>query len=111
MLEVCNMEIKIPLRSPVIDATTEDFNEEAEICVFSDTHDLLVCKENNEKMDDETIFSLWINCGKNKQKAIMFDVEIDELEEFANSVLKQIEIVRRNYYEQIKFQTDKGCRV
>ncbi len=41
----------------------------------------------------------------------MCDIEIDELEHFANSVLKQIEIVRRNYSEQIKFQTDKGYNV
>ena len=101
----------MPLRGASIDATIEDFNENAEVYVFSDTHDLLVNKNNEEEMDDATIFSMWINCGKDKQKAIMFDVEIDELEEFANAVLKQIEIVRKNYSEQIKFQTDKGCRV
>jgi hypothetical protein len=105
------MEIKMPLRSASIDATIEDFNEKSEVYVFSDTHDLLVYKNNEEEMDDTTIFSMWINCGKDKQKAIMFDVEIDELEEFANAILKQIEIVRKNYSEQIKFQTDKGCRV
>lgn len=41
----------------------------------------------------------------------MFDVEIDELEEFANAILKQIEIVRKNYSEQFKYQTNKGYRV
>jgi hypothetical protein len=105
------MDIKMPLRNTSIDAKIEDFNEIAEVYVFSDTHDLLVCEEIGEKMDDNTIFSMWINCGKDKEKAIMFDVEIDELEEFASAILKQIEIVRKNYSEQIKFQTNKGCRV
>ena len=41
----------------------------------------------------------------------MFDVEIDELEEFANALLKKIEIVRKNYSEQIKYQIDRGCNV
>ena len=86
------MESKMSLKKAVIDATIDDFNSESEIYVFSDTNDLLVYKHNEEEMCDDTIFSLWINCGKNKQQAIMFDVEIDELEAFASSILKQIEI-------------------
>ena len=105
------MQLKMPLGKSTIDATIEDFESECEIMVFGCAQDLLVCKNNNELMDNDTIFQLWINCGQEKQNAIMFDVEIDELEEFANSILKKIEIVRRNYSEQIKFQTDQGCCV
>jgi len=105
------MNIKMPLRSCSIDATIKDFQQEAEVFVFSTTDDLLSYTNDEQEMPDDTIFSLWINCGKDKEKAIMFDVEIDELEEFGNAILKQIEIVRKNYSEQIKFQTDRGWRV
>lgn len=105
------MEIKMPLRSCSIDATIKDFEQETEVFVFSTTSDLLSYTKDEQEMPSDTIFSLWINCGKDKTKAIMFDVEIDELEEFGNAILKQIEIVRKNYSEQIKFQTDRGCRV
>lgn len=101
----------MPLRSCSIDATIKDFEQEAEVFVFSTTSDLLSYTKDEQEMPGDTIFSLWINCGKDKTKAIMFDVEIDELEEFGNAILKQIEIVRKNYSEQIKFQTDRGCRV
>lgn len=53
------MEIKLPLRGASIDATIEDFSEKAEVYVFSDTHDLLFYKNNEEEMDDTTIFQ----CG------------------------------------------------
>ena len=57
-------------------------------------------------MDDNTIFSFWVECG---EKTLIMDVSIDELELFASSVLKQIEIIRKSYGEQIKIQSDMCC--
>jgi hypothetical protein len=105
------MKIKLPLKEVTIDAKIEDFEEKSEVYVFADEEELLLSKEQNRHMDRDTIFSLFINCGKDKTNAIMWCVEIDELEEFAYSILKKIEIVRRNYSEQIKFQTDRGNKV
>jgi hypothetical protein len=106
------METKMPLKNASIDvATFDDLIIQSEILVFSETGDLIIYKDKREEMSDNTIFGLWINCGKNLERTIMFDVEIDELELFANSILKQIQIVRNNYSEQIKYQTDNGIRV
>lgn len=101
------MENKIELKNCVIDFENfEQFNEikqGAEIFVYSDTWDILAYCESNEKMDG-TIFGLWIQFGKNKERTIMFDVEIDELEMFACSLQKHIEIIRGGLAEQIKKQ-------
>ena len=42
---------------------------------------------------------------------MIMDAPIDELELFAYSLLKQIDIVRNNYSTQIKYQTEKGVSV
>jgi hypothetical protein len=104
------MKIKMPLKRITIDASLEQLQDGAELYVNSDIHDLLIQNSRQEDME-ETIFYLWINCGKDMEGAIMFDVEIDELEEFANALLNKIQIVRNNYSEQIKYQTDRGCNV
>ena len=59
-------------------------------------------------MDDDTIFGFWVEFG---EKTLMMNVSVDELELFASSVLKQIEIIRKSYGEQIKIQSDMGCGV
>ena len=100
----------MPLRDAAIDATIEDFYEPTEVEIITNVNDLLVCCNKSTEMTC-TIFSIYLNCGKDKEKAIMFDVEIDELEEFASAVLKKIDIVRKNFAEQIKYQTDNGFSV
>ena len=87
---------------------SSDCEKEVKIRVYSEVHDLLVYNNRKEKMDNETIFGLWVECG---DKTLMMDVSIDELELFASSVLKQIEIIRKSYGEQIKIQSDMGCVV
>ena len=43
------------------------------------------------------------------EKTLMMNVSVDELELFASSVLKQIEIIRKSYGEQIKMLGLGGC--
>lgn len=105
------MDIKIPLKRPVIDATIKDIEEGAELHIFTETHDLLVAHHNKEKMEDSTIFCFFINCGKDKEQSLMFDIGIDEIEFLANSILAQVDIIRKNYSEQIKYQTDRFVKV
>jgi hypothetical protein len=61
----------------------------------------------NEEMDS-TIFGMFIEFGKEKEKTIMLDAPINDLELFAKSILAHIEIIRKNYGEQIKIQNDLG---
>lgn len=85
-----------------------DCDNGVKIKVYSDVHDLLVYSNRKEQMDDDTIFGLWVECG---EKTLMMDISIDELELFASSVLKQVEIIRKTYGHQIKIQSDMGCVV
>ena len=103
------MENVIELKKCVTDfekLEMSDCENGVKIKVYSDVHDLLVYNSRKEEMDDNTIFSFWVECG---EKTLMMDVSIDELELFASSVLKQIEIIRKSYGEQIKIQSDMGC--
>jgi hypothetical protein len=84
---------------------SSDCENGVKIKVYSDALDLLVHNNQKREMDDATIFGLWVECG---EKRLMMDVSIDELELFASSVLKQIEIIRKSYGEQIKKQSDMG---
>ena len=105
------MEIRIPLKRAHVDAKLKDLEINPEIYVFSCMHDLMVYDHNGEDMVDETIFSLWINCGEGKERAIMFEVEMDQLEQFASAILKDIQLIRDNYGKQIQNQVDKGLRI
>jgi len=87
---------------------SSDCDNGIKIKVFSDVHDLLFYSNRKEEMDDGTVFGLFVECGK---KTLMMNVSINELELFTSSVLKQIEIIRKSYGEQIKKQSDMGCVV
>lgn len=103
------MENVIELRKCVTDfekLESSDCENGVKIKVYSDVQDLLVYNHRKEEMDCQSLFVLWVECGG---KALMMDVSIDELELFASSVLKQIEIIRKSYGEQIKIQSDMGC--
>ncbi len=59
------MESRLPIKSASIDATIDDLKKSLEISIWFNVNDLLVsynCKE-EEISYDETIFSLWLNCG------------------------------------------------
>jgi hypothetical protein len=86
---------------------SSDFENGINITVYSDTRDLILYNEMNEEMD-ATIFGLWIEFGKEKEKTIMLYAPINDLELFAKSILAHIDIVRKNYGEQIKIQTNLG---
>lgn len=109
------METRIQLRNLAIDAKIKDQSLErdlekgAEIYLHSDTRDLVVNTENSETMEEETIYSLWFQFGQYKEQAFMWDVRMDDLELFAHSILKSIEIIRRNYADEIKYQTKQGA--
>ena len=112
-LILIKMENVIELKKCITDfelLKTSDFENGVDIKIYSDTHDLLVYNHNKEEMDG-TIFGLWIECGKEKEKTIMLDLPINELELFAKSSLNHIEIIRKSYGEQIKMQSDMGSFV
>jgi hypothetical protein len=75
--------------------------------VFPNVNDLCATSNANEMLKT-TIFDLWIEIGYEQEKTIMIDVPMEDLELFAHSVLKQIEIVRKNYAELIQKQKDLG---
>jgi hypothetical protein len=102
------MEIKLPIKNIHIsdNMTLEDIKKISKIKIYADTYDLLVYKHNKESMRNETIFHGDIHFELDTDKSIFFDMEMDELEAVATAILEQIELIRRNYSEQIKFQTD-----
>jgi hypothetical protein len=102
------MEIKLSIKNIHItdNMTLEDIKKISKIQIYGDTHDMLLYKQQNESMRGETIFHGDIHSEWDTNKSIFFDMEMDELEEVATAILKQIELIRRNYSEQIKFQTD-----
>ncbi len=87
---------------------SSDCENGIKIKVYSDVYDLLIYNSRKEEMFDNTVFGLWVECG---EKTLMMDISINELELFASSVLKQVEIIRKSYGEQIKIQFDMGCDV
>ena len=96
------MKITLPLLSPSFDddriseQCQKDFEiHGSQIYIYNDVKNWLYD-------DDARIFSLWIEYGKEKNRAIMFDVDLDDLEIFAASLLKSIEMVRRDYSDVIK---------
>jgi len=85
-----------------------DFKKGVNIVVHSEIQDLLLHIDSNEVMDT-TIFGLWIEFGKEKEKTIMLDAPMRDLELFAKDILDHIDMVRKNYGEQIKIQTNWGA--
>lgn len=103
------METILELKKCVTDFTTlqsSDIEDRSlKLKVYSDVSDLLVCNQNNVGMDG-TIFSLFIEMGK--EKTLMLDLPIDDLELFASSILKHIKIIRKTYGKQIAIQSETG---
>jgi len=111
------MENNIELYNAIADFSKIDYSDfiNVRLSIFSCIEDLHKYNDSNE--DADVIFSLWIEFGKDQdedkeyKKRIMVDVPLDELELFASSVLKHIEIIRRDYGEQIKKQLDRGNQI
>ena len=84
------------------------------LAIVADTTFLCDYYNIKKTMEEDTIFTLFIETMKSKkedEKSMFIDIPIDELELFAHSILKQIDIVRNNYSTQIKYQTEKGVSV
>lgn len=75
-------------------------NKDAELMIYSDIGNLLDYTRDKEPLDGG-LFSLWVTINKSN---LMFDLELDELELFANSLLKHIEILKREHSKQIELQ-------
>lgn len=79
----------------VVQEVGYDLGKDCQIRLIKDTDNWL--------SDEETpIHMLWIEYGKDKEHAIMFDAELDNLELFASSILKSIDMLRRDYSDVIK---------
>lgn len=101
------MKITLPLINPYFDdnkiseSVKKDIDNRCEIYVFKDEDDW-IDSENNHA------YSLWIQYGTDVNKAMMFDTDLDDLEMFANSLLKSIEMLRRDYLDVIKEKIKNG---
>jgi len=99
------MNINMKLGDGGFDAKLEDLNKNPQLSVSSNCNDLTACFISKTKMDDGTVFN--ISLEFNEESFIQYEVKIDDLELFATSILKSIEIVRRDYSEHIRYQANK----
>jgi hypothetical protein len=102
------MKITLPLINPAFDDNKlseefkHEFDKSCQIYVYKD--------ENSWEQDEEThAFALWLEYGKDKEKSLMFDVDLNDLEMFANSLLKSIEMFRRDYSDVLKDKIKRGA--
>lgn len=102
------MKITLPLVSPSFDDNRlteylkKDFDNGCQIYVYKD-------EENWEADEESHAFSVWIEYGKDKENSLMFDADLNDLEMFANSILKSIEMLRRDYSDVLKDKIKKGA--
>ena len=95
------MKIVLPLVNPAFDDERiaedlqDDFRKGCQIYVYKDEGSWV-------GSEDESAFSVWIEYGNSNQRTLMFDTGLDDLEMFANSLLKSVEMLRRDYSETIK---------
>ena len=87
--------------------TSKDLELGVTLKVFSDIGDLLVYNNQKSPMSG-TVFGVTIECLKDDNIGMFFDVPMDELEMFAHSVLKHIEIVKTKHADDIKKQISLG---
>ena len=104
------MKITLPLLKPsfdddrMIEEIQKDFKESCQIYIYKD--------EDNWKDDEkDNAFALWVEYGKDNKETLMFDVDLNDLEMFANSLMKSIEILRRDYSEVIKHKINNGSPI
>ena len=104
------MKITLPLLKPwfeddrIIEKIKKDFKESCQIYIYKD--------EDNWKDDEKyNAFSLWVEYGKDNKETLMFDVDLNDLEMFANSLMKSIEMLRRDYSEVIKHKINNGSPI
>jgi hypothetical protein len=106
-LNTNKMKITLPLVSPGFDdnrlseKVKEDFDKGCQIYIYKD--------EKSWEGDEEShAFALWIEYGKDNENSLMFDADLNDLEMFANSLLKSIEMLRRDYSDVLKEKIKNG---
>ena len=90
-----------PLR--LLDASSPDerlpkkllikFQQDCKIDIYTDVY--------VEAGDNTHVFCLRLDYGRDSE-CLYFDVKLDELEMFAHSLVKRIEMVRRDYHDAIQ---------
>jgi len=104
------MNITLPLVSPSFD----DDRLSEEVKKSYDKCQIFILKDEQHWESDEKshAFSLFVEYGKGNGEghrySLMFDVDLNDLEMFANSLFKSIEMLRRDYSEVIKDKINNG---
>ncbi len=95
-----SIEIKLPLTNPqssdsrLSKEVLPEFKKGCEIIIWDNAIDW--------QTDEEAhIFQLWIEYAQGNDH-IMFETDLDDLEMFANSLIKRIEMIRRDYRKTIQ---------
>lgn len=95
------MKITLPLKNfssddiRITDNIISDFKKECQIFIWKEEKDWLVDEEQN-------VYQIWIEYSEKKERTLMFNTNLDDLEMFANSLIKSIEMFRRDYAHSIK---------
>jgi hypothetical protein len=95
------MKIILPLNKATSDDNRingnviSDFKKGCQIFIWKEEKDWLVDEEQN-------VYQIWIEYSEKKERTLMFTSDLDDLEMFANSLTKSIEMFRRDYAHSIK---------
>lgn len=90
-----------------------EVSNHSKLCIYENVHDLSI-HFNNKEICDDTIFSATLTYGQDEvgeDKDMFFSMDINELEMFAESLLTQIKIVRRDFKKEIEYQKSIGGRI
>ncbi|HMT02710.1 MAG TPA: hypothetical protein PKD00_05280 [Burkholderiales bacterium] len=105
------MEITLPLVIPTFDdkrlsdEVKKDFDNGCQIILYKEEEDW-------ESDENSHAFSLRLEYGIGNEKSfIWFEVDLNDLEMFANSLMKSIEMLRRDYSEVIKHKIKNGSPI
>ena len=104
------MKITLPLIRPFVDdkrlseEVKKDFDNRCQIYLYKEEEDW----ESDEKSH---AFELRFEYGIGKENFIWFEVDLNDLEMFANSLMKSIEMLRRDYSEVIKHKIKNGSPI
>lgn len=104
------MKITLPLIRPFVDdkrlseEVKKDFDNRCQIYLYKEEEDW-------ESDEESHAFSLRFEYGIGKENFIWFDVDLNDLEMFANSLMKSIEMLRRDYSEVIKHKIKNGSPI
>ena len=95
------MKIILPLKKVssddqrISDDLIYDFKQGFKIFIWKEEKDWLVDEEQN-------VYQIWIEYSEKNERTLMFSSDLDDLEMFANSLTKSIEMFRRDYAHSIK---------